>query len=69
VLTPARLTAPEALVLGVPRLSEDEGTLGVSGSGDTLKLTDCELPHADTGLLNVAAGVKLELIATWAGPV
>jgi len=57
------------LVLGVPRLSEDEGTLGVSGSGDTLKLTDCELPHADTGLLNVAAGVKLELIATWAGPV
>ena len=56
-------------MLGVPRLSEDKDTLGVSGSGDTLKLTDCELSHADTGLLNVAAGVKLELIATWPGPV
>jgi len=69
VLTPATLAAPEALVLGVPRLSEDDDTLGVSGSGDTLKLTGCELSHAATGLLNVAAGVKLELVATWPGPV
>jgi len=69
VLTPGMLTAPDALVLGVPRLIEDEETLGVSGLGDTLKLTGCEPSHPDAGLLNDAAAVKLDAIANWLGPV
>jgi hypothetical protein len=69
VLT-ARLTNPGMgvveLVAG-PRVSEV--ALTFSGSGSTMKVTDCPLSQEGAGLVSVAVAMKLELIATWSAPV